>query len=232
MTLSGSGISGTPSVGTRSSGSVGIPPSFTTSDQKVFTYTGGKFYLDGQESNIATDDISEISFLGAKVFGFNASVGWGGNRSECSISLVEDPEADTLFSVPVVGSPQFFKVYNTAGEVIWNFNGIVRTVTRNVDASRRSFTVQLESPNVILDSVSIIMSEFAGEGFSLDAQSQYMTPFTNRSYDWNQIYNIINIFGFWENDQYGTNGAGYGLSDINEVGIPWKKVVIALNEFY
>lgn len=230
MTLSSTSVTGSTSAGSRPAGSSGIPSTFTPNPEPSFTYTGGKFFLDGEESDLATSDIQEISFLGAKVFSFNASVGWNGSRSECAISLIEDPDGDTQFQVPVVGSPQFFEVFDTDDNVIWSFYGIVRSVTRDVDATRRTFSVQLESPNVILDSVSLIMSGFNGEGYSLDAQMQYMTPFTNRSYNWNQVYNIINIFGFWENDQYGTYGAGYGQSEINEAGIPWKKVVIALNE--
>jgi hypothetical protein len=230
--LSGSAIESVPTTGNRGSSSVEVVNSFDPADDKIFTYTGGRFLLNGEPSSIAEEDISEVTFLGAKVFSFNASLGYQGNRSECSISVVEDVDdpVNNRFIVPVVGSPQFFEVFNTDGDLIWKFYGLVRSISREVDASRRSFTVQLESPNVILDSVSLIMSEFVGEGYSLSAQGAYLTPFTNRTYNWNQVYNVINIFGFWENDQYGTAAAGYGQSEINEAGIPWKKVVIALNE--
>lgn len=230
--LSGSAIESVPTTGNRGSSSVEVVNSFDPADDKIFTYTGGRFLLNGEPSSIAEEDISEVTFLGAKVFSFNASLGYQGNRSECSISVVEDVDdpVNNRFIVPVVGSPQFFEVFNTDGDLIWKFYGLVRSISREIDASRRSFTVQLESPNVILDSASLIMSEFVGEGYSLSAQGAYLTPFTNRTYNWNQVYNVINIFGFWENDQYGTAAAGYGQSEINEAGIPWKKVVIALNE--
>lgn len=230
--LSGSAIESVPTNGTRGSSSVDVENTFPENKPKAFTYTGGKFLLDGEVSAITEEDISEVVFLGAKVYSFNASIGYQGNRSECSVSVVEDVDdpVNNKFIVPVVGSPQFFEVFSTSGELVWKFYGLVRSVHREVDASRRSFTIQLESPNVILDSVSLIMSEFAGEGYSLSAQNEYLTPFTNRTYNWNQVYNVINIFGFWENDQYGTAQAGYGQSEINEAGIPWKKVVIALNE--
>lgn len=230
--LSGSAIESTPLNGSRGSAFAEVGTSFAQTNAKSFTYTGGQFLLDGTPSNIAEEDITEVKFLGGKVFSFNASIGYQGNRSECSVSVVEDVDDfnTNKFIVPVVGSPQFFEVFNTSGELIWKFYGLVRSVNREVDASRRSFVVQLESPNVILDSVSLIMSEFAGEGYSLSAQGNYLTPFTNRTYNWNQIYNVINIFGFWENDQYGTAQAGFGQSEINEAGIPWKKAVIALNE--
>ena len=230
--LSGSAIESVPTSGTRGSPFVDVDNSFPEQTRKAFTYTGGKFFLNGEESTITEENISEVIFLGAKVYSFNASIGYQGNRSECSVSVVEDIDdpVNNKFIVPVVGSPQFFEVFNVSGDLIWRFYGLVRSVNREVDPSRRSFTISLESPNVILDSVSLIMSDFAGEGYSLSAQGNYLTPFTNRTYNWNQVYNVINIFGFWENDQYGTAQAGYGQSEVNEAGMPWKKAVIALNE--
>ncbi len=223
-------ITETPTDGSRGANSAALAREFVAETKSVVNYVGGSFFLDDVQVNLAEEAIQKVTFLGGEVYAFNASLGWQGNRSECSISVVEDPDSDTVFQVPVVGSPQFFTVYSIDGVPIWNFNGLVRSITRDVDSARRSFTVSLESPNVILDSVSLIMSEFAGEGYTLDRQDRYLTTFNTRSYDWNKIYNALNIFGFWENDQYGTSQAGFGQSEINEVGIPWKKVVIALNE--
>jgi len=209
-----------------------IPQTLMIAESQGFSYAAGQLFKDGQKTELSEESIREVEFLNGKVFSFNASIGWNGSRSECSISLVEDLDNDDpkKFLPPVVGSPQFFEVFNTDGKVIWNFYGIVRSVMRDVDPSRRSFTVLLESPNVILDSVSLIMSDFAGAGYALDRQDRFTTSFNSKAYDWNKVYNIINLFGFWENDQFGTRQAGFGQAESNEVGMPWKKVVIALNE--
>lgn len=226
-------------VGVRSGPQSAVDINFEEVKTPLIKFVGGEFFLGDEKVSFTEESVAEINFLGAKVVSFNASIGWNGNRSECSITLIEDPDPDPItgldiiFTVPVVGSPQFFEVKNEAGIIIWHFYGVVRSVTRDVDPSRRTFTVSLESPNVILDSVSLIMTDFAGAGHTLDKQDNFLTTFNTRSYNWNRIYNVINLFGFWENDQFGTGGirrAGFGLSDSNEAGMPWKKAVIALNE--
>ena len=121
--LSGSAIESVPTSGTRGSPFVDVDNSFPEQTRKAFTYTGGKFFLNGEESTITEENISEVIFLGAKVYSFNASIGYQGNRSECSVSVVEDIDdpVNNKFIVPVVGSPQFFEVFNVSGDLIWRY---------------------------------------------------------------------------------------------------------------
>lgn len=206
-----------------------IAPSFTLGSTETYRIVNGRL-LDSRNNDVSitTSAVAHARFLGASVASFNASLGWNGDRSNCTITLGED--YDETFEVPVVGSPQFFSLSDTSDNVIWKFNGIVRKITRDVNSSSRTFTVELESPNVILEAAGLVSSDFQGQGASTDASGGAMTTFTTRNYSWNGIQNIINAFGFWENDQYGVVGAGIGMAEVNEIGMPWKKLLIAVNE--
>lgn len=209
-----------------------IAPSFSPLGGVQYRVVGGVIVGTDPDSvdsvEITTSDVEQARFLGASVSNFSASVGWNGDSSSCTITLAED--AGETFEVPVVGSPQFFKLRDTSGTVIWAFGGIVRAVLREVSSTQKLFIVNLESPNVILHAATVVTSDFQGEGASTSAEGVALTTFVTRSYSWGGIHNIINAFGFWENDQYGTSGAGMGMAEVNEVGMPWKKLLIATNE--
>ena len=196
-----------------------------------FELINGKIYKDGVEDALTTSELDTITFLGASVSSVTASIGWDGSRPTCCIDLAEDWAENEVFEEPVVGTPKFFKIRDTSGNVVWEFNGLVKNTNRSVGTSSgRIFTVTLESPEVVLEAAAIITDGYTGEGYSLDDQNNTVTPFSDKTYNWSNIYNIINVLGFYENDQYGVDGASFGRAELNDSGMPWRKMIIALNE--
>ena len=196
-----------------------------------FELINGKIYKDGLEDSLTSSAIDQISFLGASVISVTATIGWNGTRSSCTIDLAEDWADGEVFELPITGTPKFFKILDTSGNKVWEFNGLVKNVTRSVGpTSGRVFSVTLESPEVVLEAAAIVIEKYPGEGFSRDAEGNNITPFSDKTYNWDEVYNVINVLGFWENDQYGVDGASFGKADINESGIPWLNMIIALDE--
>lgn len=171
---------------------------------------------------------SPIKFLGAYVINASCSLGWGGETSTCSLTLVEDP-ANGITFLPAnpknkirTGAPCLFKIGDK-----FEFGGILQrwTYSENVGEGRK-YEVVLESPSKVLDGVYIILDKFQGTIYKSDDINVVSTQSTSSgimTYGGTYPTNILNVFGSKENTQasgiFGgskVDGFGYPVSGIVE----------------
>ena len=177
----------------------------------------------GSNDNLASPiDIGIQTFLGLTVVDVNTNSSWDSQGGQCTITLIQDT-GQYLDNV-VVGSPQYFEIIDNNNTPIYRFYGILIELARVVDSSSKKYTATLQSPTLLLEACALINDTFAGYGGAIEAAGanvQYCLDFgsNNSSVDTSKVYNILNIFGVYENDSYGLSGAGFGRSIVNDDGI-------------
>lgn len=148
--------------------------------------------------------MSAIKFLGSSVINYQGQAGWGGTPSELRISLVDDPaDGDSFLPIsnPLIYLPGIPLLFQHGA---FKFGGIMQSYELERNSSANPiYHVSMFDPRIILEGVQLILEGFNG---STDG-----------------IPNLINVFGVLE-DQ-----GGFGYSQINDSGIPWGKVVEAIN---
>lgn len=136
---------------------------------------------------------TQQTFLGSSIRNFTTSLGWGGEISKCTINLADDISNGDLFSPPAVGTPAFF----TYDDFV--FGGLIQSYkTLNDQGGFPVYEIILIDPRELLDGVQLILN--------------------NYNADTTTIPNLYNIYGYWEN-------ANFGSSLINDGGMPWRKVI-------
>ena len=170
---------------------------------------------------------SPIKFLGAYVVNASCSLGWGGETSTCSLTLVEDPDNGITF-LPAnpknkirTGAPCLFTIGNK-----FEFGGILQrwTYSENVGEGRK-YEVVLESPSKVLDGVYIILDKFQGTIYKSDDINVVSTQSTSSgimTYGGTYPTNILNVFGSKENTQ--ASGI-FGGSKVDGFGYPVSGIV-------
>ena len=160
-------------------------------------------------------------FLGCSIKGFNCTVGWNEQTTSISVDLIEDPcippDDDPKVYYPKPGvrkewtkaDPGFEEYQPTIGAPVYfrfgdfEFAGIVQSWMKKDDSNGLGqYNVNISDPRFILQNTQIILNE--NNGCVGD------------------VFNAVNAFGFHE--QY-----GFGCSDMNEVGIPWNNVKLAVS---
>lgn len=113
------------------------------------------------------------------------------------IELVDDPANGDSFVAPLPGSPAYFSYGNM------DFFGLFQKHEKLIGIDGNpTYRVVLVDPREILEGTQIILGAYRGSTGG--------------------IPNLINAFGYWENQQFGLSGS-------NEAGMPWNKVMKALN---
>lgn len=136
------------------------------------------------------------TFLGATVRSFNSVVGWSGQTSQLTVQLVQDPLNNDVFRPPLPGSPVFFQFYG------YTFTGLLQKWSDSKDVNGLpAFTAICIDPREILDGTEVIISAYSGVTGG--------------------VPNLINAFGFWENQ-------GFGQSGENDAGMPWPNIAAAV----
>lgn len=120
-----------------------------------------------------TSDIPVQKFMGATVAKFNCSVDYASQPGSCSISLVQDDTDGDLFVPGVIGSPQFFKIIDVNNNTIFEFNGVLESISRNTSATDKSYTILLVSALKILEAVTIILDGYTGYGQTIEGLPQF-----------------------------------------------------------
>ena len=223
---------------------------------------------------------------------------------------VRDPKiydwaTGTLGSLPVIGSPQHFRLLDTSNNIIFQYDGILQSISRNASPSAgKIYSVQLSSPLRLLENCTFILKETPGYGHAIEGtpsgislngyyedgiganyaptyfgdtsnrtleqnltstfgvisninvneirkspspssdlfiaykkQNEGITFGTNnRALNWANVYNIVNAYGFFENESFGlTNYARYGASrsagtSFKEEGLRLDMIAFALDE--
>lgn len=136
--------------------------------------------------------LSRPTYCGASVLSINNTIGWGSNGSELRVELVEDPTNGDVFAPGPAGGPLYFSL----GTYV--FNGLLKKYTKDKNRGGHPiYTVIVSDPRHLLDDAKIITSDYR---LSISG-----------------IYNLFNVFGYWEN-------TGYGNSQSNSTGMPWQLV--------
>jgi hypothetical protein len=177
----------------------------------------------GTNDNLANPlDVGVQTFLGLTVVDVNCTSSWDSQGGSCTIKLIQDT-GQYLENV-VVGSPQYFEMVDNNDVAIFRFYGILIELSRIVDSSSKFYTATLQSPTLLLEACSLITDTFAGYGGAIEAVGANVSSCldfgsNNSTVDTSNTYNILNIFGVYENDSYGLSGAGFGRSIVNDDGI-------------
>ena len=154
-------------------------------------------------------------FLGCSVKSFGCTIGWNEQVTNLTVELVEDPCAGQKVYYDKPGhegvwakaDPGFEAYQPSLGAPVYfrvgtfEFAGVVQGWTKKDDtAGLNQYTVNISDPRFLLENTQVIINEFNG---SVET-----------------IYNVINPFGFLES-------FGFGVSDVNEVGVPWGYIKFA-----
>lgn len=154
-------------------------------------------------------------FLGCSVKSFGCTIGWNEQVTNLTVELVEDPcPGEKIYynkpgheAVWTEADPGFEAYQPSLGAPVYfrvgtfEFAGVVQGWTKKDDtAGLNQYTVNISDPRFLLQNTQVILNEFNGS----------VGP----------IYNVINPFGFLES-------YGFGISDVNEVGVPWGYIKFA-----
>jgi hypothetical protein len=146
------------------------------------------------------------------------------------------------FQPPEIGTACLLSIKNDGSN--FKFAGILQKYTYTEDVnSGRKWDVELTSPASFLDGVQIILGGFTGTIFTGDMNKSNMLLKPLLKYGTGVMTdhskqpafsptNIINLFGFKENVQYGgaikgkgTAGGKFGAADTNSLGYPVKGII-------
>ncbi len=156
-----------------------------------------------------------IRFLGSTVLSFNMSIGLGTSaESTLTVDLIEDCyEGDQFQPMRLpnnygVGMPVYFPD-NPTQMPECSFGGILSSWTAKQSSSGFTFDVVVKDPRQLLENTLIVID-------SLIAGPQYHI-------------NYFNVYAYWEQAIiYSSNCFNYGLSQSNENGMPYYRIVETL----
>lgn len=154
-------------------------------------------------------------FLGCSVKSFGCTIGWNEQVTNLTVELVEDPcPGEKIYynkpgheGIWTQADPGFETYQPSLGAPVYfrvgafEFAGVVQGWTKKDDtAGLDQYTVNISDPRFLLQNTQVIINEFNGS----------VGP----------VYNVINPFGFLES-------FGFGISNVNEVGVPWGYIKFA-----
>ena len=127
---------------------------------------------------------------------------------------------------PPPGSPVYFNYYNgaalTAGctgatyrncEPVFTFPGIITKFERAWGSSGETYSASISDPRQILENTKVILDGYVGRTATADG---HFNVDSTRVFEegWNGYYNIINVFGYYENHRFQQSGK-------TEAGMEW-----------
>lgn len=146
--------------------------------------------------------LTQQRLYGASISSFNCSLGWGSQTSNLTVSLVEDPVTSDNFQPDPVGSPVYFRYFNSVGES-FSFGGLLQSyVEKNSLSGKPVFEVSIVDPREVLEGIVLIIDSYNGPT--------------------NSVPNVYNIYGFYE-------AASYGSSRVNANGMLWSRLSTGFN---
>jgi hypothetical protein len=127
-----------------------------------------------------------VTFLGARVRSFQASIGWNlGAPSELRVRLADDPATGAAFAPQPVGTPVYFTFFG------FSFFGLLQRWTENKGSDGNPvYEVTVVDPREILDGTQVITDGYAGTVGG--------------------VANLYNAYGYWESIGFGASGANEG----------------------
>lgn len=191
----------------------------------------------GNDTSEATYNCPVQRHFGSSLVSVDVSADWSSQGGRLSMRLIE--ENGDKFQVPVIGAPYQFTFVATG--VSFSYGGIIQSVERE-SSNTKIYTVNVESPLKILDSVAVIIDGYTGRGSGIEGNSSLIyggLPFgslNSNTTAWNLNYNVINAFGAFENEDSnyglafgGSYKHGFGSASINHQGMPITKLIYALD---
>ncbi len=151
---------------------------------------------------------NQSTFLGASVRNITSSLGWNGESSRLVVTLAEDLSNGDSFNPVEPGQPIYFQLGS------YKFFGLLKKWRKINDIQGfPAYEVECGDPRSLLEATKLIVGGYSGPT--------------------NGMKNLINVYGFYENVvgaavQADGTLTSFGASQVNETGIPWKKVRDAL----
>jgi len=159
-----------------------------------------------------------IKFLDAYVMEASPTIGSNGSNSSCQMRLLEDPDNGVNIDLPTSGTACILTIAD------FQFGGILQRRNYEESTQGRIWDVTLETPQKVLEGVSVILDDFQGDGFSAGTSTNIGSvgdAFTN------QVKNVWNPFAIKENYDF---GGDFGNANVNSFGFPASTLLTLLEE--
>ena len=191
----------------------------------------------GTDTAVANPNIGTQTFMGGTVVDFSCNSSWDSQGASLTVNLIEDSsEGQRIDKDAVVGQPRYFEIFDGSNNLVFSFYGILKSINRSVSANgERRYSATLQSPSILLEAASIITDHYAGPGSATEA----IAPNTAESLEFGlnnpaitpaNIYNLLNPFGVFENDDFGlSTPKGFGAAQVNDEGIRIDRFVAAID---
>ena len=189
----------------------------------------------GTDTAVANPDIGTQTFMGATVVDFSCNSSWDSQGATCTVSLIED-SGQRINKDSVVGQPQYFEIVDNSDNLVFCFYGILKDISRSVGANgERKYSATLQSVTLLLQAASIITDHYIGAGDALEAVAPNTATslefgHINSSVNFANVYNLLNPFGVFENDDYGlSTPKGFGGAQVHDEGMRLDRFVAAID---
>lgn len=161
-----------------------------------------------------TEPNEQLTFLGATVLSFNASIGLGSTaESSLNVELIEDCNAGQQFlpngeSVKV-GDPVYFPANRPTG-FNFSFGGILQSWTHQIGSGGRTFSCVVTDPRQLLENAVVIIDSY------LDIPVQ--------------ATNYFNVYSQAEGQVLYGNCSVYGSTGTSARGMPYRSILFQLTQ--
>ena len=89
-------------------------------------------------------------------------------------------------SMPLIGSPQTFKVVDTGLNIVFQYDGVLEEISRNATPNTgKIYNVRLGSPLDLLKNCSMLLQDFTGFGHAKEGFVDYLSQ--------NQYYKLTSV---------------------------------------
>lgn len=102
-------------------------------------------------------------------------------------TAIYDYATSTQGSLPVMGSPQHFRLVDTLGNIIFQYDGILSSISRSASPSGgKKYVIEIGSPLKLLENCAMVLAELPGLGYAIEG-NPYETSFNG--YPWSGVSN-------------------------------------------
>jgi hypothetical protein len=178
-----------PPAGTPIFKSTDISATFTPSDPN-YSVVGESFSFLVPEKT--ETDLTVPTLFNGLVVSVTCNIGFGGDTSNCSFTVVDDPENGFITDIPTAGTACYFRYRD------FFFGGILQRWNYSESTSGRKYNITLSSPSAFMDGVHIILSSYEGTAYHGDTN---LVPWTGAQVPYQEglIRNVLNPLGYFEN---------------------------------
>tara|TARA_B100000085_G_scaffold174383_1_gene158838 strand:+ start:480 stop:7358 length:6879 start_codon:yes stop_codon:yes gene_type:complete len=178
-----------PPAGTEIYKSTDISAVFTPSDPNYSVVSESFSFLVPEKTET---DLTVPTLFNGLVVSVDCNVGFGGDTSNCSFVVVDDPENGFITDIPTAGTACYFRYKD------FFFGGILQRWNYSESISGKKYNITLSSPSAFMDGVHIILDAFEGTAYYGDTQFE---PWTGAQVPYQQglVRNVLNPLGYFEN---------------------------------